>query len=251
MTPLLHFGNFKQLEAAINNCDIVQRDTYVRFLAKPIWLEILDNGATILHNGNSAYYDSPMGRYLKSCKLEGLLFISTDGPSKTAHRWIDRFCNTAVEEWNGSYHFYHIGDPKNHGDHHSPLPKITENIDRPEINRRYQDLYGDLWDGFLVVTVNRKKEVQYFRKLPSRTVPGTVRAFIYDSVRQHVTGAIVHSNLRGKEYTIKTGSVPKWLKDLGPRYQEYIGKHCIVNYTQFTPGDRVSNFASPRLISIR
>lgn len=251
MTMNIHFENFKQLEAAINNCDVVTKDVYVRFLAKPIVLELLANGATILHNGNSTYYDSSMGRYLKSLGLEGLLFISTDGPAKTAHRWIDRFCNEPRAQWAGSYHFYHIGSQENRGEHHSPLPKTIEPIERPEINRRYQDLYGDLWDGFLVVTTNRKKEVKYYRKLPSRTIPGVVRAFIYDSVKSQVTGAIVNSRLDGKEYTIKTASVPKWLRDLGPRYTEYVGKNCIVNYTQFTSGQRVSNFASPRLISLR
>lgn len=248
---MITFHNFKQLEAAINNGDVVSSETYVRFLAKPIQLEILANGATILHNGNSTYYDSHMGRYLKSLGLQGLLFISTDGPAKTAHRWIDRFCNEPRNQWNGKYHFYHIGSETNMGEHHSPLPRTNEAIDRPEINRRYQELYGDLWDGFLIVVTNRKKETLYFRKLPSRTIPGVVRTFIYDSVRSQVTGAIVQSHLDGKEYIIKTGSVPKWLRDLGPRYAEYEGKNCIINYTQFTPGQRVSSFASPRLISVR
>lgn len=248
---MIQFENFKQLELAINNGDVVKKEVYVRFLAKPIELEVLPNGLTVLHNGNSTYFDSPMGRYLKSLGLSGLLFISTDGPAKMAHRWIDRFCTEPRDAWHGKYHFYHINDQAKRGEHHSPLPLITESIDRPEINRRYQDLYGDLWDGFLIVTTNRRRETKYYRKLPSRTVTGTVRAFIYDPAKRHVTGAIVQARLDGKDYTIKTGAVPTWLRDMGPGHTDYVGKHCVVNYTQFTAGVRVSNFASARLISVR
>ena len=246
---MFNIESYKDLETAINNGLVIGKQTYVRFVSKPLRLEVLNNGCTILHNGAAKYYDSIMGRWLHRNKMSGLLFISAEGPAKVANRWVDRFVNEPITEWNGEYHFYHINDQNNRGEHHSPLPLITENLERNEINRRYSDMYGDSWDGFLIVA-QTKKGTRYFRKLPSRTIPGTIRAFVTDDAKT-ARGAIVLCIRDGKEYVIKTNSVPAWLRELGPAHRDYLGKNCLVNYTQFTPGERVSNFSSPRLISVR
>lgn len=247
---MFNIESYKSLEIATNNCEILRKQTYVRFVSKPLRLDILDNGCTILHNGAAQYYDSVMGRWLAKQKMSGLLFISAEGPAKLANRWVDRFVNEPIDKWNGAYHFYHIGDQKNSGEHHSALPLITENLERNEVNRKYSDMYGDTWDGFLVVAETKRGQTRYFRKLPSRTIPGKIRAFVKGD-NGAAKGAIVHVNHNGKMYAIKTTSVPGWLRDLGPAHTDYVGKDCLVNYTQFTPGDRVSNFSSPRLVSVR
>lgn len=247
---MLNIESYKSLEVATNNCEILRKQTYVRFVSKPLHLEVLKNGCTILHNGAAKYYDSIMGRWLYKQKMSGLIFISAEGPAKLANRWVDRFVNEPIDKWNGAYHFYHINDQQNTGEHHSPLPLITENLERNEINRKYSDLYGDSWDGFLIVAETKRGQTRYFRKLPSRTIPGKIRAFVTDD-QNTAKGAIVIVSRDGKEYMIKTTSVPGWLRDLGPTHKDYVGKDCLVNFTQFTPGERVANFSSPRLVSVR
>lgn len=247
---MYNIESYKSLEIAIDNCELTNRQTYVRFVSKPLKLEVLNNGCTILHNGAAKYYDSIMGRWLHKQKMSGLLFISAEGPAKVANRWVDRFVNEPVDSWNGEFHFYHINNQNNRGEHHSPLPLITENLERNEINKRYSDMYGDSWDGFLIVAETKKGGVRYFRKLPSRTIAGTIRAFVTDD-NKTAKGAIVLCKRDGKDYIIKTNSVPGWLRDMGPSHRDYVGKNCLVNYTQFTPGERVANFSSPRLISVR
>lgn len=247
---MFNIESYKSLEIATNNCEILRKQTYVRFISKPLRLEVLDNGCTILHNGAAQYYDSVMGRWLYKQKMSGLIFISAEGPAKLANRWVDRFVNTPVDKWVGAHHFYHIGNQNNRGENHSPLPLITENLERNEINRRYSDMYGDIWDGFLIVAETKRGQTRYFRKLPSRTITGKIRQFVADE-NKTAKGAIVVVEREGKQYVIKTTSVPGWMRELGPTHKDYVGKDCIVNYTQFTPGDRVSNFSSPRLVSVR
>lgn len=246
---MITFKSYKELEADTLSGRIVSVKQYVRFASKPIQLDVYPNGNNMLHNGQATYLNSKMGNWLASQGLSGLLFISVPGPNRSADRWVSRFVNEPIQQWLGNYHFYHLGDPNLAGDRFSAFPLTDDNINHRDTNRRYQELYDGHWDGFLIVGTTRKGELVYYRKLPSRSITGSIRAFVCDDT-QRITGAIVAVKHSGCDYTIKTSSVPAWLRDASKRANEYLGKRCVINYTSFTPGDRVSNFTSPRLVLV-
>ena len=246
---MIAFKSFRDLEADTLNGLLKSTKQYIRFVSKPIQLDIYPNGNTLLHNGHATYLNSKMGSWLAKQGLSGVLFIAVPGPNKTADRWVNRFVNEPIQNWLGNYHFYHLGDPKLVGDRFSAFPVTDDNINHRDTNTKYQKLYEDLWDGFLIVATTKKGETLYYRKLPSRSITGSIRAFVCDG-SQRINGAIVIVNHSGREYTVKTASVPAWLRDASRRANEYLGRRCVINYTSFTPGDRVSNFTSPRLVSV-
>lgn len=242
---MIQLGAYKDF--ATKRSEFDRFETFVRFCGKPMELKTTPNGLPMIINGTSSYVDTPMCRWLATQGLSGLLLIATSGPSKTANRWVDRFVHFEPHEWEGEFTFYNLNGVT--GDHVKPMPKTNMDPADPKSNREYDNKYGDDWDGFLI-RAWKEGVCHYFKKLPNRSLKAKINMVMVNH-RNEVDGLMVVTKRRGDdhEYLVKTHAVPGWLrKQQDPL--SYIGKDCILNYTQFTPGDRVNNFSSARVIAI-
>ncbi|MGL5648968.1 MAG: hypothetical protein ACRDDY_14055 [Clostridium sp.] len=245
----MHIGSFKDYQAMQKQGLIRNTEVFLRFDSKMFEFNVLASGDHVVKTSNASYVNSKFGDWLQSVGLYGYLFISSsNGPSRNADKWIERHATLPRSEWHGDYTIYNILGIDT--DHVRSLPRVTLPLNVMSTDKALQEQYGDAWDGFLIrATTNQG--LQYFRKMPNRQTSGTIVAVITEEDNEsQICGLLVATVRDGVMYHVKAMAIPKWLRDTKEPSNGFVGKSCEVSFTQFVPGDRVSNFTSPRVISI-
>lgn len=247
---MIQLGTYKEYESIMAAGAAANPKVYLRFDSKLFEFTILRDGSHVIELSNSKYVNSKFGDWLKENGLCGMLFISSgNGPGRNADKWIERHVNLPESEWVGEFTIYTLDNrPENDSKRIKTFPRVYLPLNSGDTDKALQEQYGDAWDGF-IIQVETMHGLRYFRKLPNRQVRGTVVAVIPDDYGG-IDGVMLEVWRDGKSHIVKAMGIPLWLRQSKEPHETYVGRSCIMTYTQYVSGDRVSNYTSPRVISV-
>lgn len=212
-----------------------------------------ETGANIFLNNESEFIDSDFGKYLVEFGITGDIIVKTDGNVRGTTKWLNyNLNNVPFEEWYDKVVISQLGINKDL----QPSALHVENIN--PIMIPYDQLYYrnnqlaklDTFDGLIVEATDIDNVNHQFYLVPTRYIQAKVLSIIKDesdNVKQLVI-AVVHQN---KSYRLLIENFTARTRAHIDKYGINVDQSVTIQYTSFFGGNRLVNFASAILVTIK
>lgn len=212
-----------------------------------------ETGANIFFNNESEYVDSDFGKYLVEFGITGEFIIKTSGNVRGTTKWLNyNLNNVPFEDWFDKLMISQLGINPNL----KPSALHIENINPVMIP--YNQLYFrnnqlakfDDFDGLIVEAEDVHGQTHHFYLVPTRYVSGNVASVIKDKDGE-ITKLVLSIYYQNKRYILLINTFTAKTKKYMETHGVNIDQQVTIQYTSFFGGNRLVNFASPILVTIK
>lgn len=209
------------------------------------------DGCTQLLNGEVRLLNDALSAELVKQGVTGDIIVQHPAITRAVSRWITY--NLGKEHdlgWLDVIRVYTFGDVGKPG-RIRVEPLVPFDLQISDIKSTIDRLSEDLeFDGLYVTAEGISLGTKTYHLLPNRYVTATILS-VLTTTTNSIKAFICEIKHQGRTFHVKVTAAPNWLKRDYYRYRHQLpGKEVTVQYTAFTPGDRINNFSSPAIISI-
>ena len=212
---------------------------------------VKDGECTQLINGDVRLINDALSQELAKQGVLGDVIIHHPTITRAVSRWITyNLGKEQPTEWLDVIRVYTFGDLGTPG--RINVVKLEPfNLKVAELKSTIDTLSKDIdFDGLYVTAEVTGLGDKTYHLLPNRYVEATIMS-VLTTTTNTIKAFLCEIEHEGRKFHIKVSTAPTWLKRDYYRYRHQLpGKKATVQYTAFTPGDRINNFSSPAIISI-
>ena len=208
-------------------------------------------GCAQLLNGEVRLINDALSTELIRQGVTGDVIIQHPTITRAVARWITYNLGKEQDlEWLNVIRVYTFGDPGVPGKIRVEKLEPFE-LKVSEIKSTIDELSTDLeFDGLYVTADVVRLGEKTYHLLPNRYAKATILS-VLTTTANTIKAFICEVEHENRKFHVKITTAPTWLKRDYYRYRHQLpGKEATVQYTTFTPGDRINNFSSPSIISI-
>ena len=212
---------------------------------------VQDGDCTQLFNGDVRLINDALSAELVKQGVTGDVIIHHPTISRAVSRWLTyNLGKEEPTEWLDVIRVYTFGDPGTPG-----RVRVTKlepfTLQHSELKSTIDLCSKSLeFDGLYIDAELTVMGMRRYHLLPNRYVTATILS-VLTTTTNSIKAFICEVEHEGRKHHIKITAAPSWLKRDYYRYRHQLpGKHATIQYTVFTPGDRINNFSSPAIISI-